>query len=66
MTLPLGGLSLMDLSDRSPKKAAKIARDALAKVKALESLPGGHSTPSAAPGARSPGCTCASANIRCT
>ena len=40
MTLPLGGLSLMDVSERSPKKAAKIARDALGKVKALESLAG--------------------------
>jgi exopolyphosphatase/guanosine-5'-triphosphate,3'-diphosphate pyrophosphatase len=40
VTLPLGGLSLMDVSERSPKKAAKIARDALGKVKALESLAG--------------------------
>jgi len=40
VTLPLGGLSLMDVSERSPKKAAKIARDALVKVKALESLSG--------------------------
>ena len=40
VTLPLGGLSLMELSDRSPKKAAKIARDALAKVKALDNLAG--------------------------
>ncbi len=40
LTLPLGGLSLMDVSERSPKKAAKIARDALAKVKPLESLAG--------------------------
>ena len=31
LTLPLGGLSLMDLSERSPKKAAKIVRDALAE-----------------------------------
>ncbi len=40
VTLPLGGLSLMELSDRSPKKAAKIARDTLAKVKALDNLAG--------------------------
>ena len=40
VTLPLGGLSLLELSDRSPKRAAKIARDALAKVKALDNLAG--------------------------
>jgi len=40
VTLPLGGLSLLELSDRSPKRAAKIARDALAKVKALDGLAG--------------------------
>ena len=40
VTLQLGGLSLLDVSDRSPKKAAKIAREALAKVKALDSLAG--------------------------
>ena len=40
VTLPLGGLSLMDVSERSPKKAAKIARETLSKVKALESLSG--------------------------
>jgi len=40
VTLQLGGLSLMELSERSPKKAARIARDALAKVKALDSLAG--------------------------
>jgi len=40
VTLPLGGLSLQELSERSPKKAAKIARDALAKVKALDNLAG--------------------------
>ncbi|HEY1940818.1 MAG TPA: exopolyphosphatase [Roseiarcus sp.] len=40
VTLPIGGLSLMELSDRSPKKAAKIARDALAKAKPLENLAG--------------------------
>jgi exopolyphosphatase / guanosine-5'-triphosphate,3'-diphosphate pyrophosphatase len=40
VTLPLGGLSLMDISERSPKKAAKIARDALANVEALRSLSG--------------------------
>jgi exopolyphosphatase / guanosine-5'-triphosphate,3'-diphosphate pyrophosphatase len=40
VTLPLGGLSLMDLSERSPKKAAKIVRDTLAPVKALQGLAG--------------------------
>ena len=40
VTLPLGGLSLLELSDRSPKKAAKIARDALQKVKILDNLAG--------------------------
>ena len=40
ITLPLGGLSLMDLSERSPKKAAKIVRDTLASVKLLQGLPG--------------------------
>jgi exopolyphosphatase/guanosine-5'-triphosphate,3'-diphosphate pyrophosphatase len=40
VTMPLGGLSLMELSDQSPKKAAKIARDTLAKVKALDNLSG--------------------------
>jgi len=40
VTLPLGGLSLLELSDRSPKKAAKIARDALAQVKTLDNLAG--------------------------
>ena len=40
ITLPLGGLSLMDLSERSPKKAAKIVRDKLAPVKALQWLAG--------------------------
>ena len=40
LTLPLGGLSLIELSERSPKKAAKIAKDALAKVKSLDRLAG--------------------------
>jgi len=39
-TLPLGVLSLVELSERSPKKTAKIARDALAKVKGLDGLNG--------------------------
>lgn len=39
-TLPLGGLSLMDLSERSPKKAAKIVRETLSNVKLLQSLSG--------------------------
>ena len=40
LTLPLGGLSLMDLSERSPKKAAKIVRETLANVKLLQRLAG--------------------------
>ncbi len=40
VTLPLGGLSLMDLSDRSPRKAARVARDALARAPALAGLNG--------------------------
>ena len=40
VTLPIGGLSLMELSERSPKKATKIVRDALAKVKQLDNLAG--------------------------
>ncbi len=40
VTLPLGGLSLSELSERSPRKAAKIARDALAQVKTLDNLAG--------------------------
>jgi exopolyphosphatase/guanosine-5'-triphosphate,3'-diphosphate pyrophosphatase len=40
ITLPLGSLSLMDLSERSPKKAAKIVRETLATVKLLQGLIG--------------------------
>jgi exopolyphosphatase/guanosine-5'-triphosphate,3'-diphosphate pyrophosphatase len=40
VTLPLGGLSLMDMSERSPKKATKFVRDALAKAKPLDQLEG--------------------------
>jgi len=40
LTLPIGGLSLMDLSERSPKKAARIVRDTLAGVKTLQGLAG--------------------------
>jgi exopolyphosphatase/guanosine-5'-triphosphate,3'-diphosphate pyrophosphatase len=40
VTLPLGGLSLMDISERSPKKAQRIARDALAKTSLLAGLKG--------------------------
>ena len=35
ITLPLGGLSLMDVSERSPRKAARIARDALARARVV-------------------------------
>ena len=65
ITLPLGGLSLMDLSERSPKKATKIVRDTLAPVKALQGQsPGERSTRSGAPGGLSPACTCASGSTR--
>lgn len=40
VTLRLGGLSLMDISDRSPKKAVKIVREALAGTKQLNKLGG--------------------------
>jgi exopolyphosphatase/guanosine-5'-triphosphate,3'-diphosphate pyrophosphatase len=40
VTLPLGGLSLMDVSERSPKKAVRIVRDALSKAKPLDNLAG--------------------------
>ena len=40
VTLPLGGLSLMDLSERSPKKAARIVRETLSSVKLLQGLAG--------------------------
>jgi exopolyphosphatase/guanosine-5'-triphosphate,3'-diphosphate pyrophosphatase len=39
-SLPLGGLALMDVSDRSPKKAQKIVRAALKQVEGLEKLKG--------------------------
>ncbi len=38
VTLPLGGLALSDLSDKSPKRAVKIVREALAGCKPLEGL----------------------------
>jgi len=40
MTLPLGGLSLMDLSERSPKKAVRFVREALSKARPLDNLAG--------------------------
>jgi exopolyphosphatase/guanosine-5'-triphosphate,3'-diphosphate pyrophosphatase len=39
-TLPLGGLALMDVSGKSPRKAAKVARDALQKCKVAGSMEG--------------------------
>jgi exopolyphosphatase/guanosine-5'-triphosphate,3'-diphosphate pyrophosphatase len=39
-SLPLGGLALMDASDRSPRAAVKIVRDALLRCKVLERLEG--------------------------
>ena len=40
VSLPLGGLALMDASQRSPKAAAKIVRDALARCANLDTLQG--------------------------
>ena len=40
VSLQLGGLALMDRSGKSPKKAARIAREALAEVKPLQELKG--------------------------
>lgn len=40
ITLPLGGLALMDMSERSPKRAQKIARELLAGAKPLKKLEG--------------------------
>jgi len=39
-SLPLGGLALMDASERSPRAAVKIAREALARCKIIEKLEG--------------------------
>lgn len=40
VSLPLGGLALMDVSRNSPKKAQKIVRETLANVKLLRKLQG--------------------------
>ena len=40
ISLPLGGLSLMDAADQSTKAAVKIAREALGKAKILDHLGG--------------------------
>jgi exopolyphosphatase/guanosine-5'-triphosphate,3'-diphosphate pyrophosphatase len=40
VTLPLGGLALMDASRRSPREAARIARKAIAETKPLAHLQG--------------------------
>ena len=40
VSLPLGGLALMDASHRSPKAAARIVRDALARCPNLDALQG--------------------------
>jgi exopolyphosphatase/guanosine-5'-triphosphate,3'-diphosphate pyrophosphatase len=40
VTLPLGGLALMDVSRRSPREATRIARKAIAGAKPLERLKG--------------------------
>jgi exopolyphosphatase/guanosine-5'-triphosphate,3'-diphosphate pyrophosphatase len=39
-SLPLGGLALMDASNRSPRQAAKIVRESIGDTKALKSLSG--------------------------
>jgi exopolyphosphatase/guanosine-5'-triphosphate,3'-diphosphate pyrophosphatase len=39
-SMPLGGLALMDASNRSPRHAAKIVREAIGDTKALKSLSG--------------------------
>ena len=40
ISLPLGGLALMDASNQSPKAAAKIVREAFSKCPALDALAG--------------------------
>ena len=40
VTLPLGGLALTDMSGKSPKRAVKIVREALADCKPLDNLRG--------------------------
>jgi len=40
VTLPLGGLALMDASRRTPREAVRIARKAIAEAKPLEHLKG--------------------------
>ncbi|WP_330084665.1 exopolyphosphatase [Methylocystis iwaonis] len=40
VTLPLGGLALMDASRRNPREATRIARKAIAEAKPLEHLKG--------------------------
>ncbi len=40
VSLPLGGLALMDASQQSPKVAVRIVRDALARCEALDALQG--------------------------
>ena len=40
VSLPLGGLALMDASNQSPKAAAKIVREALSQCEALDALAG--------------------------
>jgi exopolyphosphatase/guanosine-5'-triphosphate,3'-diphosphate pyrophosphatase len=39
-SLPLGGLALMDASNKSPRQASKIVREAIGDTKALKSLSG--------------------------
>ena len=65
VTLPLGGLSLMDLSERSPKKAAKIVREnARDGRRRFMGCPGARSMRSAAPGELWRACICGSGSIR--
>ena len=66
-TFPLGGLRLEEASEKSLKKAEKIVAEALARSTVLaQGREARRSTRSAAPGARSPGCTCARRAIRST
>ena len=67
VTLPLGGLALQDISAKSVKKAEKIvAQGARRRPRPQRRRRAQLLSPSAAPGARSPACTCGRPAIRCT
>ena len=64
ITLPLGGLSLMDASNHSLRNAAQHRPGgAGGRQAARQACAAARSMPSAEPGARSPNCICASAII---